>query len=384
MINIPEELESVCGEAREAGLIGLDTEFVWERTYYPQLGVVQISIGEDRCYLVDTLALDDYRALAGVLESSDVVKILHDSPQDLTILKRLTGASPRNIFDTRIAAGVVGLRASLSLQDLTRFLLNLSLEKTETRTDWLKRPLSDKQVDYAINDVRYLPAMREKLLDRAAKNGRLAWMQQELGELDDATAYDPRDPEEQYTRVKGVGRLSDRDLGTLQSVTAWRERQAEKRDLPRRHVVSDEVLVAVAKIRPKTIGKLRQIRAVQPTVVDRYGHDLLKAVADGADRKLKPLPKPSQSTPHDDVRVEFGLAFVRGRAIDEGVDPALIGSRSDVRDAVLNGSAEQPARLMSGWRREFVGDDLQRVLRGECALRIGGKHGLPKVEGLNA
>ncbi|MBS12270.1 MAG: ribonuclease D [Gemmatimonadetes bacterium] len=384
MINIPEELESVCGEAREAGLIGLDTEFVWERTYYPQLGVVQISIGEDRCYLVDTLALDDYRALAGVLESSDVVKILHDSPQDLTILKRLTGASPRNIFDTRIAAGFVGLRASLSLQDLTRFLLNLSLEKTETRTDWLKRPLSDKQVDYAINDVRYLPAMREKLLDRAAKNGRLAWMQQELGELDDATAYDPRDPEEQYTRVKGVGRLSDRDLGTLQSVTAWRERQAEKRDLPRRHVVSDEVLVAVAKIRPKTIGKLRQIRAVQPTVVDRYGHDLLKAVADGADRKLKPLPKPSQSTPHDDVRVEFGLAFVRGRAIDEGVDPALIGSRSDVRDAVLNGSAEQPARLMSGWRREFVGDDLQRVLRGECALRIGGKHGLPKVEGLNA
>ncbi|HAA78339.1 TPA: ribonuclease D [Candidatus Latescibacteria bacterium] len=384
MINIPEELESVCGEAREAGLIGLDTEFVWERTYYPQLGVVQISIGEDRCYLVDTLALDDYTALAGVLESSDVVKILHDSPQDLTILKRLTGASPRNIFDTRIAAGFVGLRASLSLQDLTRFLLNLSLEKTETRTDWLKRPLSDKQVDYAIDDVRYLPAMREKLLDRAAKNGRLAWMQQELGELDDATAYDPRDPEEQYTRVKGVGRLSDRDLGTLQSVTAWRERQAEKRDLPRRHVVSDEVLVAVAKIRPKTIGKLRQIRAVQPTVVDRYGHDLLKAVADGADRKLKPLPKPSQSTPHDDVRVEFGLAFVRGRAIDEGVDPALIGSRSDVRDAVLNGSAEQPARLMSGWRREFVGDDLQRVLRGECALRIGGKHGLPKVEGLNA
>ena len=322
--------------------------------------------------------------MAGVLESSDVVKILHDSPQDLTILKRLTGASPRNIFDTRIAAGFVGLRASLSLQDLTRFLLNLSLEKTETRTDWLKRPLSDKQVDYAIDDVRYLPAMREKLLDRAAKNGRLAWMQQELGELDDATAYDPRDPEEQYTRVKGVGRLSDRDLGTLQSVTAWRERQAEKRDLPRRHVVSDEVLVAVAKIRPKTIGKLRQIRAVQPTVVDRYGHDLLKAVADGADRKLKPLPKPSQSTPHDDVRVEFGLAFVRGRAIDEGVDPALIGSRSDVRDAVLNGSAEQPARLMSGWRREFVGDDLQRVLRGECALRIGGKHGLPKVEGLNA
>jgi ribonuclease D len=379
MIETKEELRDVCGAARETGLIGLDTEFVWERTYYPQLGVVQISIDNERCYLVDTVALNDFGPLADILMDPDVVKILHDAPQDLTILKRLTGSSPKNVFDTRVGAGFIGLRASLSLQDLTKYVLNLSLEKTETRTDWLKRPLSDKQVDYALDDVRYLPEIRERIIEKATKNGRLEWMSQELSLLDDPSGYEPRDPEEQYTRVKGVGRVNDRDMGSLQALTAWRERAAEELDLPRRHVVSDELLVAVSKARPSSISKLRQIRSIQSTVVDRHGHALLKALKEGGERKLTPLPKPNQSTPKDDVRVEFGLAFVRGRAIDEGVDPALIGSRNDVRDAVLNGSSNGSVRLMSGWRKEFVGDDLQRVLRGECGLRIGGKHGLPRV-----
>ena len=144
-------------------------------------------------------------------------------------------------------------------------------------------------------------------------------------------------------------------------------------------MVSDEVLVAVSKMRPTTIDKLRQIRAVQTSVVDRHGQDLLNAVLDGRERRLTPLPKSNQSSPRDDVRVEFGLAFVRGRALDEGVDPALIGSRNDVRDAVLNGAAGEEAKLMTGWRKDFVGEDLQRVLRGDCGLRIGGKQGLPRV-----
>ncbi len=379
MITTKEALGEVCREATDAGLIGLDTEFVWERTYYPQLGVVQLSIDKDRCYLVDTIALTTYEPLAGVLADAQVVKILHDSPQDLTILKRLTGTAPRNIFDTRIAAGFVGLRASLSLQDLVKYILKHSLGKTETRTDWLKRPLSGKQIEYALDDVRYLPELRERIVKRADRNCRSAWMEQELAQLDNPAAYEPRDPQEQYMRVKGAGRVSDCDLGTLQSVTAWREHAAEDLDLPRRHVVSDEVLVAVSKMRPTTIDKLRQIRAVQTSVVDRHGQDLLKAVLDGRERRLTPLPKSNQSSPRDDVRVEFGLAFVRGRALDEGVDPALIGSRNDVRDAVLNGAAGEEAKLMTGWRKDFVGEDLQRVLRGDCGLRIGGKQGLPRV-----
>ena len=177
MIESIDELAAVCREAEAAGLVGLDTEFVWERTYYPQLGVVQLSIDQDRCYLVDTVVLDAFEPLGALLGNGQVVKILHDAPQDLTIMKRLTGVSPRNIFDTRVAAGFVGYRASLSLQDLTKYLLNLSLEKTETRTDWLKRPLSDKQVKYALDDVRWLPAIREKTLERANRNGRFAWMQ---------------------------------------------------------------------------------------------------------------------------------------------------------------------------------------------------------------
>jgi ribonuclease D len=379
MIDSRDELADVCREAEVAGLVGLDTEFVWERTYYPQLGVVQLSVDHDRCYLVDTIALHDFEPLGALLANKGVVKILHDAPQDLTILKRLTGVSPRNIFDTRVAAGFVGYRASLSLQDLAKYLLNISLEKTETRTDWLKRPLSDKQVEYALDDVRWLPSIREQTIERAERNGRIGWMQQELSELDDPATYEARDPDEQYTRVKGAGRVSDRDLGTLQALTAWREREAEHLDLPRRHVIADEVLVAIAKTRPTTVSKLRQIRAIPAPAIDRHGQALLDAVAEGQERRPEPMSKPGQSSPKDDVRVEFGLAFVRGRAIDEGVDHRLIGSRNDVRDAVLNGETGNTARLMGGWRREFVGDDLQKVLRGEYALRIGGKNGLPRL-----
>lgn len=380
MIDTKEELAHICRKARDAGLVGLDTEFVWERTYYPLLGVVQISIDKEQCYLVDTVGLDDFEPLAEILANQKVVKILHDAPQDLTILKRLTGASPLNVFDTRVGAGFIGYRASLSLQDLTKHLLGLSLEKTETRTDWLKRPLSEKQVEYALDDVRWLPSIREHIIERAAKNGREAWMEQELSLLDDPATYGARDPEEQYTRVKGAGRVSGRDLGTLQAVTAWRERTAEHLDIPRRHVVSDEVLVAVSKARPTILSKLKQIRLILPPVIDRHGQGILDAVAEGADRKPQSLSKTEQSTPKDDVRVEFGLAFVRGRALDEGVDPALIGSRSDVRDAVLSGASGHERRLMSGWRRDFVGDDLQKVLTGELALRIGGKLGVPRVD----
>ena len=379
MIESIDELSTVCREAEDAGLVGLDTEFVWERTYYPQLGVVQLSIDQDRCYLVDTVALDAFEPLGVILGNDQVVKILHDAPQDLTILKRLTGVSPRNVFDTRVAAGFLGYRASLSLQDLTKYLLNLLLDKTETRTDWLKRPLSDKQLEYALDDVRWLPAIREKMLERANRNGRYAWMQQELLELNDPATYEARDPETQYVRVKGAGRVSDQNLGTLQAVTAWREREAEHRDLPRRHVVGDDVLVALAKGRPSTLRKLHQIRSIPPSAIDRYGQALIEAIAEGNNRNPKPLSKPGQFSPKEDVRVEFGLAFVRGRAIDEGIDPALIGSRNDVRDAVINGESGESGRLMAGWRREFVGDDLQKVLLGEYALRIGGNYGLPRV-----
>ncbi|MEE2754165.1 MAG: HRDC domain-containing protein [Candidatus Latescibacterota bacterium] len=379
MIESIDELSTVCREAEDAGLVGLDTEFVWERTYYPQLGVVQLSIDQDRCYLVDTVALDGFEPLGVIRGNDQVVKILHDAPQDLTILKRLTGVSPRNVFDTRVAAGFLGYRASLSLQDLTKYLLNLLLDKTETRTDWLKRPLSDKQLEYALDDVRWLPAIREKMLERANRNGRYAWMQQELLELNDPATYEARDPETQYVRVKGAGRVSDQNHGTLQAVTAWREREAEHRDLPRRHVVGDDVLVALAKGRPSTLRKLRQIRSIPPSAIDRYGQALIEAIAEGNNRNPKPLSKPGQFSPKEDVRVEFGLAFVRGRAIDEGIDPALTGSRNDVRDAVINGESGESGRLMAGWRREFVGDDLQKVLLGEYALRIGGNYGLPRV-----
>ncbi|MFB3132499.1 MAG: ribonuclease D, partial [Rhodothermales bacterium] len=189
MIATPQALEALIARALEAECVALDTEFVWERTYYPQLGLVQVGFAEDDSALIDTVACRDLAPLGRLLAAPEVVKILHDAPQDLTILRRITGSSPKNIFDTRRAAGFVGLSATLSLGDLLREILGVALPKTETRTNWLRRPLSAEQHAYAHSDVRYLPAARAELLARLRQRHRETWFYEEMNAYDDPALY---------------------------------------------------------------------------------------------------------------------------------------------------------------------------------------------------
>ncbi len=193
MIDTREALESLVERALTAECVALDTEFVWERTYYPRLGLVQVGFAEDDSALIDAAAFPDLAPLGRVLAAPSVVKILHDAPQDLTILRRATGAYPKNIFDTRRAAGFVGLSATLSLGDLLRETLGVSLTKTEARTDWLRRPLSANQQTYAHDDVRFMPAARAELLARARQRHREAWLHEELAAYDDPALYKEKD-----------------------------------------------------------------------------------------------------------------------------------------------------------------------------------------------
>ncbi|MYF17390.1 MAG: ribonuclease D, partial [Gemmatimonadetes bacterium] len=163
LINTPNELETLVNRALDAPCVGIDTEFVWEQTYYPRLGIIQVGLSENDCHLIDAVTLSDLSPLGTLLSDPHTVKILHDAQQDLWILRRITDAIPCNIFDTRCAAGFAGLSSNLSLGNLLRMRLNIQLPKTETRTDWLRRPLSDKQLEYALDGVRFLPAVREHI-----------------------------------------------------------------------------------------------------------------------------------------------------------------------------------------------------------------------------
>ncbi|MDA0712136.1 MAG: ribonuclease D, partial [bacterium] len=176
MISTEAGLKDVVRQARQSDCVALDTEFVWEDTYYPRLGIIQIGWSETNCFLIDAVAISDLSALGDLLTDAQTVKILHDAQQDLWILRHATGVTPCRIFDTRSAAGFSGMSSTLSLSNLLRACLNVQLAKTETRTDWLQRPLSDDQLDYALDDIRYLPALYHHLEALALELGRGEWL----------------------------------------------------------------------------------------------------------------------------------------------------------------------------------------------------------------
>ena len=380
MIDTPDGLQTLVDRALDAPFVAIDTEFVWEKTYYPWLGIVQVGLADDDCHLIDAVALKDLSPLGAVLSSPDTVKILHDAQQDLWILRLATGALPRNVFDTRCAAGFAGLGSTMSLSNLLRACLDVQLAKTETRTDWLKRPLSDNQLDYALDDVRYLPALRDHLLRAIHKLDREPWLAEELARYDVEALYNDRVPETQYARVKGTGRLSRRDMAVLRELACWREIEAQKVNLPRNRVLSDDAMVQISRRKPHSVRSLNRLRGILDETVEAYGDIILGAVRNGLvveEKDCPPVSPPTRPNPFEDARLDFAMAFLRGRCLSDGIDIAMVASRANVKALVSEGSKINGNPLDTGWRHEFLGQDLTALLGGAHAIGIDPETHLP-------
>ncbi|MDE2800061.1 MAG: ribonuclease D [Gemmatimonadota bacterium] len=382
LINTPDALETLVHRALNTPCVSIDTEFVWERTYYPRLGIVQVGLSENDCHLIDAVTLSDLSPLGALIADRHTVKILHDAQQDLWILRRITDAIPCNIFDTRCAAGFAGLSSNLSLSNLLRLCLNIQLPKTETRTDWLRRPLSDRQLEYALNDVRYLPALREHLLTDIQRRNRENWLAEELRKYDVAKLYDDRAPEEQYTRVKGTGRLSRRDMAIVRELAAWREQKARQADRPRAWIMRDDAIVQIARRKPQSIQSLKRLRGISRSSINQYGNNLLNAVQRGLaidERHCPPISPPVRPNPFEDARLDLAMAFMRGQCLSEGIDIAMIASRSEIKEFISSKKNATDNPLHTGWRREFLGADLIALLNGKHAIGINPDTRLPNL-----
>ncbi|MXZ09563.1 MAG: ribonuclease D [Gemmatimonadetes bacterium] len=381
LINTPNELETLVNRALDAPCVGIDTEFVWEQTYYPRLGIIQVGLSENDCHLIDAVTLSDLSPLGTLLSDPHTVKILHDAQQDLWILRRITDAIPCNIFDTRCAAGFAGLSSNLSLGNLLRMRLNIQLPKTETRTDWLRRPLSDKQLEYALDDVRFLPALREHILTDIQRRGRENWLAEELRQYDIAKLYDDRAPEEQYTRIKGTGRLSRRDMAIVRELAAWREKKARQVDRPRNRVISDDAILQIARRKPQSIQSLKRVRGIARATINQYGNSLLNTVQRGLaidEKNCPPISPPVRPDLFEDARLDLAMALLRGRCLSEGIDIAMVASRSEVKEFISKKNAPDNP-LHTGWRREFLGADLIALLNGKHAIGINPNTRLPNL-----
>ena len=245
----------------------------------------------------------------------------------------------------------------------------------------MRRPLSDNQVAYALNDVRYLPALREHLLTDIQRRGRENWLAEELRQYDIAKLYDDRAPEEQYTRVKGTGRLSRRDMAIVRELATWREQNARQADRPRAWIMSDDAIVQIARRKPQSIQSLKRLRGIPRSIANQYSNSLLNSVQRGLaidEKNCPPISPPVRPDPLDDACLDLAMAFLRGQCLSEGIDIAMVASRSEVKEFISKKNAPDNP-LHTGWRREFLGADLTALLNGKHAIGIDSDTRLPTL-----
>ncbi len=348
--------------------LAIDTEFVWERTYFARLGLVQFGLPGKGCYLVDAVQISDLGSLGSILENESIVKILHDAPQDLMILHRATGATTRNVFDTRLAAGFAGMSSELSLQRLLFELLDVEIPKGHTRADWTSRPLEAHLLEYAVDDVRYLPELAFRLREGARESGIEHWLNEELSALERSSACRQPVPERQYLRVKGVGGLSEEGLSVLRELAAWREHEAINTDRPRRQIAEDRDLIAVAHALPADEVELKACNRISKGVLRRYSGVLLSAVKQGRGSPKAELPLTPLRTDIRKVgreRVDGLFHRIGKRARERRIDPLLVTNKNGVVRLLSEWPDAQPEdhRLMQGWRSELLGDSLESLIQ---------------------
>lgn len=371
-IDTPASLASAAESWRRHRAVGLDTEFVRERTFFPRLGLIQIS-DPAGVYLVDPVALEDLAPVAELLRDPQVVKVAHSCSEDMEVLFHRFGDFPRPLFDTQIAAALGGLDASMSYQRLVRELLDRDVATGETRTDWTQRPLSRAQVEYAASDAAQLLPLYRRLRQQLEARGRLPWALEESERLEDPARFLP-DPEDCHRRLRS-GELDRRQLAALQALASWRERAARKRDLPRNFVVRDATLMALAKRLPETVEEVARAPDLHPGQARRHGETLVSLL-----RKVRAMPaselpsQPPQLPRREWVKKILGQMqeVVQRQARELDLPAPVLASRREIKDLLVHLLYGEGAPLpppFDGWRWDVLGEPILALL--EEARRQG-------------
>jgi ribonuclease D len=357
LVHTSAELLQALEKLVESEFVALDTEFMRESTYYPKLCLVQIASSE-HCALLDPLALPDLQPLWQFLGERRRSKVLHAARQDLEVLSQAVPGAPLPgpIFDTQIAAALLGHPAQIGYGSLVAERLGHSLEKGHTRTDWARRPLSDEQLHYAADDVRYLIPLYVDLRAALESAGRLEWLYEETRELEDLQLH-RTEPQSAWRRLKGLDRLQPEQRATAKLLAQWREAAAIRSDKPRGWILADDALREIAQRLPSSMQDLERIRGLPPGVIRRRGAEILSLVERGrseasneAAAVLPPRPEPEQL-----ALVTKLMNFTRTQGEQLKISPELLATRRDVEQLVFSRRTEH---LLSGWRREVIGERL--------------------------
>lgn len=357
IIDTPAALESAIAVWKTRDWLAVDTEFVREQTYHARLCLVQIGDGETAA-CIDTLAVD-LAPLWPLLADEGIVKVLHSASQDYEIFAELSGDCPRPLFDTQVAATILGIGDQIGYAGLVKAMLDIEVDKSLARTNWAKRPIPRAAIEYAADDVRHLAVIYPQLQRRLDSSGRTEWLKADCAALTDPAIY-RTEPEDAWKRLRGLARLAPVAQHRAAALAAWRERRAVERNRPRRWMLSDDALYALAVAAPDSLDALASINELPASIRERHGAALLDVMA-GATNKDQALVAEDRPDAAYKAALQALQTVVRERAQALAVPPSLLARRSDLENLLHSGETADIAPLR-GWRRELIGEALLQAL----------------------
>ena len=367
-IDTASELEGLCGALHNADWIALDTEFLREKTYYPKLCLLQIAT-PDSVACIDPLALDDLSPLLDIIYNERITKVMHSGRQDMEIFFHLRGSLPAPVFDTQIAALLLGYPEQVGYANLVKAVIGVELDKLHTRADWSLRPLSAEQLQYAADDVIYLVELYRQMTARLAELGRLEWLAEDFAAMVEPALYD-NPPEQAWLKVKGGNRLHGNSLAILQALAQWRETTARKKDRPKGWILRDDALIDIARHKPGSLAALGKIRGLSEGLLRNSGNKIVELVNDAAGKTPTPFPdtgKRAKLSPDQSALVDVMLALVRLSGEQNDLNPAVLATRKQLERLVLG---DRDITITQGWRKKLAGEQLLEFLNGELRLTV--------------
>ena len=361
MVESAKQLEQSVKDWRSCEVIGIDTEFVRERTWRADLGLVQLSDG-NKVWLVDPLKTGPLDPLSALFEDPAVVKILHAPSEDLDVLLYTTGAVPKPLFDTQIACAMLGQSLQMGYHTTVEWLLAITVDKGETRSNWCKRPLRPAQLHYAALDVCLLPMMHRLLRAQLDELGRDGWLAEDCSRLLNK-AQTPANPEQSWKRVNGNGRLDGTALAILQALATWRDHEAERRNLARGFVIKDAGLLTIAKQQPTSLGALSELDIWHPKAIQRHGHTLISMMTQIIEQGLTAESLEALKPEHRKLIADM-RKLVMEKSTELSVEPALLASRRELEGLILTPAGEPIPERFMGWRKDIITNDLVALKDG--------------------
>jgi len=375
LVTDQQRLETLCRDWRAAGRFAFDTEFIRDDTYDAQLCLIQVTLNGE-VVLVDPTAGLDLDPFWGLVTDPAVLTIIHAGKEDFEVCLRAVGAPPRNVFDVQIAAGFVGLGYPLSLTRLVSTIARRRISKGQTLTDWLRRPLTEAQIRYAVEDVTYLPGIYEHLRKRLDESGRAAWVAEEFALLEKPETYQ-RQVKQRLFKLKGSRKLDGLGLAILERLIDWRDEWAKARNRPTRALIRDDVLVSIAKRRPQKAADLEVLRGFPQSHKSKIVRELLSVIKDGMSitQDKQPVPyQPRDESPMMKAVQSILSAYLRAVCHEEYIGHDLVGSTqrlNELTDYLVGESKTRPL-LLTGWREKFIGRRLVDLLEGRSELHLSG------------